>query len=396
MNLLAIIFILLYSSITLANNIELICPDKLPCSQLASDLLKEYESHNMPIDGIEAIKALNSMKKLSKIKIKSIRNSDGSIKYKIYATPLPTYKSINIEQSIPGEYNLQKILDINPGDPVDIKTIRQGLVAISRFLEEKGLFGIRIAYLLEGNKNNPKLRIIIQHEGQTIISKIVIKGDNKLLPKHIKDKLLDIQGQIFAPVQLKIQLDKIRLELVQRGFYNALVSVQYKEGKYSHAKIAYYNIKLGELTNISVIGNKHLARTEILKEIRKQNSDNAINKTTIQSIRNTIDKLYQAKGIYHSKMSINKQKSISNKGLSTNNFYVRIQEGHKVKISAIDFEGNFKISRKNIMNLFYDKASSIASRKYLDKKFLNQFREDLKSILNPARLYIIQSYRATN
>ena len=91
--------------------------------------------------------------------------------------------------------------------------------------------------------------------------------------------------------------------------------------------------------------------------------------------------MYEQRGIYGSSVSINDRKGVYKNGLKFLNFYINIKEGEKVKITRLEFEGIADENYDEFKYLFYKNATPLASNNYLDREYLNKFKDDIRNYL---------------
>ncbi len=368
-----------YCQIILASTVQVSCPNWQDCKEIEKEIntgLLSLKNKKKEINFLKSL-ALNSsfseFKMLGKIRL------NGERLYKLFLTKKSRYKLINLKTPNDLEVdNLKKILGIKSGDYINLEKIKRGLVEIEKTLQEKGYIGIKTSYSFSGLKHGPVLNISVLYKDIIIIEDVLFEGDRKQLPKNIMANLLSYKGNNFNKIDLKIKNEEVKQELFLEGFYKANVKLGFKDGKRRNSKIVIFEIDLNEKTNIHLRGNRYINRDSFFQKYRRviQNEGREVNE---KSFKSTIIEIYKERGIYGSKIFVEKRHGTYSNGTSFVNFYINIKEGSKIKVNRLRFYGNLKIDVNKLKKLFYKKASSLASNDYLDEIFLDEFSNILKN-----------------
>ena len=105
-----------------------------------------------------------------------------------------------------------------------------------------------------------------------------------------------------------------------------------------------------------------------------------VNENLITTTKNYIQNKYKKDGFYNTKVFINTIPDSTNTNV---NMVVRIDKGERVKIEAINFEGNEKFSNKKLQKGFKNTKKQNPIRIFKSSKFIKEkYEEDLASIIS--------------
>lgn len=328
-------------------------------------------------------------------KIKKIfKNSllDSSIKefsYFIHNRAGKNYLYINVSQKqkissiiFKSNFNISKdgllkTIPLKENDYYNDLTARKSVKFIKAFLLDRGVGDSEVSISSVDDGDRVVVSYSIHSRNIIKVNKVSIESDLRKIPRHIIQKLKSFEGETWNKIKYKVTVDSIEKQLLKSGYFSA--SIQHSTQKLSDNNVA-LNIRLdiGERVSFDFRGNSIFSRQEILDKVFEMTRQN-LGRFGISEIKSVINKLYREMGIFDSKIDI---REITSKGINLDkikSFYVNIGEGYKIPIDKLVFIGVNEVMRKRLHNLYRSKSSVLASRGFLDLKFLSQFKSDLMS-----------------
>ncbi|MCY4524121.1 MAG: hypothetical protein OXB84_05225, partial [Halobacteriovoraceae bacterium] len=373
--------IVFLSSTVFASQVKVVCPEWQDCTAVKEKIITDLSFLQGREEEISFLKSMALNFSFSRFKILGMVLPDGNHLYKLMITEKPKYKAINlsIKDSNKIDY-LKKITNIEAGDYVDHREIKRSIVEIKKSLEEQGYVNVSISHNLTGPQNEPILNILVKYDYITIISDVVIKGDQDKIPKYIKSNLLQHKGRELNKIDLNIQIEQIKRQFFLEGFYQSNIDLEFKDGDLPGNKIVLLNILLDEKINMDFRGNRNISKDVFLKAIRETVSNEG-KKINDEMLRDTIAKIYKEKGIYGGRVFIRKETGVYGNKIKFVNFYISIREGKKIKVTKLDFYGISQKNTEELKTLFYKKATLLSSRDYLDNDYLKEFSNVIRQYL---------------
>jgi len=191
----------------------------------------------------------------------------------------------------------------------------------------------------------------------SVIGYAQVEGGEKYLIKDIK-----VTGNTNFSAQTIIAYSKLRKdEEIQVGgekIANA-VKTLWKSNLFSSIDIYITNIDGGtadleinlidlpELLDLTIEGVKKGKKQEIIDENKLQPGQK-VTENLIATTKNYLTNKYQKKGFLNTEVKISTSQVIDSVEKERVNMLVKIDKGQKVKIKAIEFEGNNKIKDKKL------------------------------------------------
>jgi len=381
-------FLILISSSLIAkttryyvDDIILTCANSRNCNTLKK-LFEAFEAGLYSQENLKVIiqKAThsNNVKSLAyeikKSKDKTFLNLDVEFKREI--------RDINIRTS--QDINTTALLDFFPfkyGDIFEIEKEKDAIKTIHKFLEEKGFDNNTVK--LKYNKIEEYIDITIEvYIGEVItVSDVRLLHEEKVNLKALEDIQRTLSWFIDEPwnrLSFKVAISEISKRLFEEGFYQSKI-VELKPLRKGNQIIVGVDVFFGKRYAFNFRGNSILTRSSLLEKIHELAKTN-IENLKAASLAREIEKIYETRGVYHNDIKVRVMSGIFQGGGEFNHFFVNIKEGIKIKAEKILFYGNSFFTEKKLTNLFYQKASILAQRNFLDIDYLKRFTEIIKSL----------------
>ena len=147
-------------------------------------------------------------------------------------------------------------------------------------------------------------------------------------------------------------------------------------------------VELPKLNQVKFIGVKK-NKTEALIKDNSLTKNKVVNENLITTTKNYIENKYKKDGYFNTKVTIN---TIKDTATATQvNMVVNVDKGDKVKIQAIDFEGNSKLSDKTLRKAMKDTKQKNIFRVLKASKFIkDKYKTDLEKVIS---IYKEKGYR---
>ncbi|WP_091434422.1 outer membrane protein assembly factor BamA [Flavobacterium degerlachei] len=137
--------------------------------------------------------------------------------------------------------------------------------------------------------------------------------------------------------------------------------------------------ELPKLGNVKFVGIKK-SKTEALIKDNGLTKNKVVNENLITTTKNYIENKYKKDGYYNTKVNINVVKDTST--VNQVNMVVNIDKGQKIKIDAIDFVGNEKLSDKTLRKAMKDTKEKSLFRILKASKFIkSKYKTDLEKVI---------------
>ena len=267
---------------------------------------------------------------------------------------------------------IKSFLPYKKDDNYNHRLNKKALEIIKTHMKERGFIKSHIE--LKEQKTNDGIALIFKiDQGELIKIEEVNLTSNDHKHSIYHKRILNLKGEIWHPMKIKIKMDELSAELFDKGFFNTRLEIL-SFNKHPQKNRVSVNIlfNLGEKISFHFHGIRIFTNHELVKKIKTLIKTQLIlfNESNIKTM---IEDFYKKEGIYETKITFRKIKKKYDKGVLRHTYYVKIIEGKKINVQNIFFTGNIKITSDKLLDMYYDKASVLAKRDYFDKDFLNQF-----------------------
>lgn len=219
----------------------------------------------------------------------------------------------------------------------------------------------------------------VQGGATYLIKEISVTGNTNFSPQTIiaysklrKDEEIQVGGEKIA--------NAIKTLWKSNLFSSIDIFVTNIEGNTANLEIRL--IDLPELLDLSIEGVKKNKRDEIISENKLQ-SGVKVTENLIATTRNYLTNKYKEKGFLNTKVNIVTTEVIDSVEKERVNMKISIDRGEKVKIKAINFEGNEKVKDKKLRKAMKNTKQKNPIRILKRSKYIEaDFREDLVSVVD--------------
>ncbi len=287
-------------------------------------------------------------------------------------------QSINIiaPEELDGD-QIQRISQLQEGVFYNEADVEAAEDKIREWLQERGYQDISIKINESGqNRGHVVLDIEVEFGSKVTLNSISIEGNYNDIANELFRGLRKSKNKVYSRVQMKLEVDRIVSELKGMGYLDTKIEFHEKElGPYK--RDLELMVDLGVRTQFSFFGNTHFASEELLINIKKSLVDGSITLEG-EGISKVIKKSYLEIGLYNTNVTFYERLGESVGHDKVRTLFFHIEEGKKVRLKSLSFKGNLLLDINTLKGLFYDNASTLASRDFLDEKYLNSFSNILK------------------
>ncbi|MAE57251.1 MAG: hypothetical protein CME69_00140 [Halobacteriovorax sp.] len=228
--------------------------------------------------------------------------------------------------------------------------------------------------IFENSQNDIEIRIDVSNKSQGRLKKINFLGVNNTEEKDLARIYNDIYNQRYSKNDLKQRLSLVNDYFVSKGFWSVVVTEDIL--KKEDGEELTINIKKGKRVAFYITGEpSFVTHSELKQKLQKEirSVTTPVNRTMIVRVLNDI---YKNKGVFNSSFQIREEINKDKLG-EYNFFFIDIKEGQRVRLADIKFQGNFQKSNEELTKLFYEDASVLVDRGYLDLIYLDSFQDKL-------------------
>lgn len=267
-------------------------------------------------------------------------------------------------------------LSVKEGGVLDESKIPTMVETIKSKLVEKGYRGITVEPSVLGDDYFVGLKFKIDYQDVVKVGEIDIGVDYDSRRADIYRSFRRFKDKVWDKVDTKVVVDRLTESFFREGFYFSRVQMDVEDVDEKSVRLK-IGIKLDKRYNFSFRGNRVFSRGELIEAIEKK-LKNEVKMLSPNMMSNFISELYMEQGVYNTNVSISLRSGKTKKGMRFENFYIDVNEGNKITLSQISYSGNKAISIERLQKIYEQKGSVLASRGYLDTKFLETFSSLIK------------------
>ncbi len=189
------------------------------------------------------------------------------------------------------------------------------------------------------------------------------------------------QNKVWNKIDLKFETERLSADLFNQGYFSSSVSIlDSKPSKSLNKNEVSIKIKveLGDKNSFSFHGNNIFTHQEILLAL-KDNIKSNLGAFKEEDLRALVVKMYENIGIFNTSVSVYSNLGTDKDGQSFVNYFFKIDEGIKIIANSVSFVGNIEIPIEDIKKHYFDNATVLASRGFLDLNYVNNFTTLLRA-----------------
>jgi outer membrane protein insertion porin family len=250
---------------------------------------------------------------------------------------------------------------------------------VSKFLLEAGVANPKISIETPVKDGIVNIKFTINFERTLEIKKVKIKYDGKGNIAHIKNALNDLKNTTYNKKEINILMGDISKNLFETGYFFSelkLAPIKYLDG--GEGLELEFILNLDVRVNVSFWGNKIFDRKRLMNLIKNYIRNQGL-RLDGEDIIIAIEELYKEKGYYNNEVSFYIRSGKTKSGEIVDTYFFNIKEGKKIKITALNFQGNRLIADDTLIDLYEDKGTTLASSYFLDENFLEEFKKIMRA-----------------
>lgn len=349
------------------------------------DVCEEYNEKFEDLVGVSLLK--NELRE--KINFKLLDNSIDTFSYLIEKNKdqIDLVLDIGVKRKVSEiNFSFDSSVDLNDieqrvtlkkDDYYSDQTLAKSFDDIQKYLKEHGFYNSTIALKLNESGEYVGIVFDIKLGSYSKVQKIKVSSGIQWLNDFIFQRLKDGKNKIWDRTAFQLKLERIQNEIFGLGFYEMKMSIKNVEFDKNNNVEVLVDVLPGKRYAFSFRGLSLFSKQELITEL----------KTTIKSlgqkfsendIREVILDLYHSRGLYNTDLSFDIRRGIDVNDIPYMNFYITINEGNKIKVSQLSFEGVKFFDESFVFDLYYKKSSEIAGSHYLDESYLKTFVDILR------------------
>jgi outer membrane protein insertion porin family len=365
----------------LINDVNIICDVDSDCSEISQQYDDLKNVMFSEADLREKMKFYLLDKTLKKFEYEVVKNN-GKVTINISIGLKKIISTIEFVSNVKVEFGpLRKQLLIKEDKPLTETDIKKSKKIIRKYFEDRGFTELNIIVdtIKSINEVVVNINVIVGNLVDVSAVKILYpKGAEQF--KELEKILLEFKSEPWNKYKFLYEVDKLTQELFNQGYFFA--SAKSNEPKFSPDKKSVelsVFINSGKRYNFNFIGNKLFTHQELLLKIR-DNIRNSFGEFSLGELKEILSKQYEERGIFNTAVHISSRTGKDRFNRLYKNYFIKINEGHKIAVSKVSFIGNRKITNNEIKNLYYEESSVLADRDYLDIKYSSKFSKVLKNL----------------
>ncbi len=294
-------------------------------------------------------------------------NTNGSPLNTITAFPIRVIDKISIHgNQYFSNSDLRDALDIKEDTSFDQKNTEQSIRVLRKLYRDNGYLNaqIRISY---GKRFFDKISITysISEGSPCEISGIHINTENKVLKQKLEKNTRPFLGSSFSKKELSQVRQRIIALFMKENYISSSLlgpKVVYSSNK-TRAFIT-YKIQDPFSYSLSIRGYKRESASQIRQNIKFKNFYRA-DKNSISDLTVRVKEYYLKRG--YSRVKVNSLLKTNNSAF-TKTILIRVDEGHKIRIRTLNFQGTFSRKEAYYRKLILKHSSPLIQNRYYNRK----------------------------
>lgn len=364
---------------------QLISEVKLTC-----DLKETCELLSTKFSSIKG-KELDLSNLRFELKTRLFEQSIGSFEYKviqdgekyvleIFLTTRKIINSINITSSVKEVSldGLSLLLPVQEEDYYNSDLISQIPAAVSKYLHDVGVIESSVDVKVIPNNSFVDIDVNISSAKIMRIREITWDPSEEKNIDLIIRKLKKLNGKIYNKKEINSMVDQISKEILDEGYPFSRVKLKKEFYAKENTDITLdFEVFLGEKTNFDITGNILISRSFLLNQIKNKLKDQPFLKSDQLKnlIISEIVEAYEEIGFFDTIVSVSSIEGLDINSEKMKTYYIKIKEGHKIKVADISFVGNRFFTDDYLKKIYYENGTSLAANKFLDNTFLEKFKQ---------------------
>ena len=278
-----------------------------------------------------------------------------------------------------GNLNISRINGLKEGEFFSEKRLEEARSKITRYLRDKGYYSSRVQSSVKEVGNNVDVVLDVFLGKPVIIEDIQILSDDELIKNRLYRKLKVFKDKPADLALLKLEVEGFSSSLNAQGFFFAKAVLDVPAiNSNTQQIIPVVKVERGEKFIFGIYGNENVPKQEILSKLKKS-MRRKIRGNIEKSFKKIILDHYEEKGFWETKVNSRMLSSgFNDTGLIEKRYFFDIIEGKRVRVNSITFNNNVFFSDEELLGLYRERGSDVASRMLFDEKFAFRFQQILQ------------------
>jgi outer membrane protein insertion porin family len=265
--------------------------------------------------------------------------------------------------------SIRNMSGILAGDDYDKAKVERAEEKIQEYLENKGYPQVEIQAEAKTVENRHDLEFSVQLGEPIRIADAVFQSKDQKISPVLYTRLLqaiDLKpGELFDRDRIKEMRRSVEAVLFSQNFIDSKVADLTTEVTPNGLKLDFW-LELGQKIVLSVSGNQYFARSELMSFIEEQRAS-GLGRDFVSVLSSRIAEHYVEQGFRNVKVT---PYSFEPHGTEDKKVVFDIDEGTRVRIKNIIFDGNEVFSDNELKTLFYATAPDRISAKIYNEKMV--------------------------
>ncbi|TNF28606.1 MAG: hypothetical protein EP319_08600, partial [Deltaproteobacteria bacterium] len=232
-------------------------------------------------------------------------------------------------------------LSLKEGGVLDESKLPEIEAIIKDKLVEKGFRGVTVTHDILGDDYFVGLKFNIAYKDVVKVGEIEIQTDYENRISDIYRSFRKFKDKVWDRVDTKVVVDRLTESFFREGFYFSRLQMDVEDIDERFVKLK-IQVNLNRRYNFSFRGNRVYSRSEIIESIEKR-LKNEVKMLSPNMMESFISELYMESGIYNTTADISVRSGKTQSGMRFENFYIDINEGNKIALSQVSYNGNSAI-----------------------------------------------------
>ncbi len=286
----------------------------------------------------------------------------------------PIIDDIDVKSNVDIEdKEIKKYITFKSGDYYNNKMFETSVENIRKYLTDRGFQDLTIKMDTEEGEEGIRIKFIIKIGKILRVKRVEVINEDGQFMFDLEKRFFSLHGQILDELKFSLLVDRLGSDFFEEGYYLHKIEIlpQLIEGNDIVFRI---KVNKGGRSHFSFYGKSIFSRLELMTFIREEIKKNVVVLSSNEIIDVLNDK-FESKGIYKTHITSREKKGQTKTGQKFKNTYFYIYQGHRMSVVDIKFNGNNLFTDDQLLDLYYENSSTIASRNILDKNYINEFKK---------------------
>lgn len=288
-----------------------------------------------------------------------------------------SYFQINHNTNIETK-TLERLVGLAEGSFFKEASIEKAKEQVVNYFIERGYSNTTLAVSLSEADSRVKIDFNVNTGSFIRVKnvKIVSESDEESV-ELIKRRFHKFQNKVWNKIDIKFEIERLSADLFSQGYFSS--NVKTLSPKFVGNNLVSLRIKvdLGNKHSFSFHGSKVFNHQELLNKLKEEIKTN-LGYFKEDDLVNLVIKMYEDAGIFNTEVTTYKNLGTDSTGQSFINYFFTIKEGNKVVLNSLSFAGNLDFSLQSIKEIYFNEASVLIERGFLDLKYVDEFSEILR------------------